>query len=98
MNDDTRNSKVPQKAKDIAKQVKNNNGTPPKGYKGGRKYNNIPVNDGDQKLPDNVNYREYDINPYVIGENRGTERIVIGDNGSVWYTDDHYHSFTRIDE
>lgn len=80
----------------IANQIKSNNGTPPKGYKGGRIYNNKPKS-GDQKLPENINYKEYDINPYIKGQNRGLERIVIGDDGSVWYTDNHYHTFTKIE-
>ena len=88
---------VPDKAKDIAKQVKSNNGAPPKGYKGGRTYKNIPLEEGAQKLPEGVNYREYDINPYVKGQNRGAERIVIGDDNSVWYTNDHYYTFTQIE-
>ena len=88
---------IPDKARDIAKQVKDNNGAPPKGYKGGRTYKNIPLEDGAQKLPEGVNYKEYDINPYIKGQNRGTERIVIGDDGSVWYTNDHYYTFTQIE-
>ena len=88
---------VPNKAKDIAKQVKSNNGTPPEGYKGGRTYKNIPLEEGAQKLPEGVNYREYDINPYNKGQNRGAERIVIGDDNSVWYTNDHYYTFTPIE-
>lgn len=88
---------IPDKARDIAKQVKANNGAPPKGYKGGRTYKNIPLEDGAQKLPEGVNYKEYDINPYIKGQNRGTERIVIGDDGSVWYTNDHYYTFTQIE-
>ena len=88
---------IPDKAKDIAKQVKSNNGAPPKGYKGGRTYKNIPLEEGAQKLPEGVNYREYDINPYVKGQNRGAERIVIGDDNSVWYTNDHYYTFTQIE-
>ncbi|NMA64906.1 MAG: hypothetical protein GX957_01525 [Clostridiaceae bacterium] len=48
-------------------------------------------------MPDGVNYKEYDVNPYVKGQNRGTERIVTGDDGSVWYTNDHYHTFTKIE-
>lgn len=88
---------IPDKARDIAKQVKANNGAPPKGYKGGRTYKNIPLEDGAQKLPEGVNYKEYDINPYVKGQNRGAERIVIGDDGSVWYTDDHYYTFEQIE-
>ena len=88
---------IPDKAKDIAKQVKSNNGAPPKGYKGGRMYKNISLEEGAQKLPEGVNYREYDINPYVKGQNRGAERIVIGDDNSVWYTNDHYYTFTQIE-
>ena len=63
----------------------------------GRVYRSIPLEDGAQKLPDGVNYKEYDINPYVKGQNRGAERIVIGDDGSVWYTNDHYYTFTRME-
>ena len=88
---------IPDKARDIVKQVKAHNGAPPKGYKGGRTYKNIPLEDGAQKLPEGVKYKEYDINPYVKGQNRGTERIVIGDDGSVWYTNDHYYTFTQIE-
>ena len=87
---------VPDKAKEVANQVKDNNGAPPKGYKGGSEYKNQPQNKGDQRLPDDVKYKEYDVNPYVKGQNRGAERIVIGDDGSAWYTKDHYHSFTQI--
>lgn len=40
------------------------------------------------------NYRECDIN--YDGGYRGAERIIYGDDGSVWYTDDHYESFTQL--
>ena len=86
---------VPNKAYDIANKIKSKNGAPPKGYKGGSTFKNIPVKNG-QRLPEGVNYKEYDINSFVKGQNRGTERIVIGDNGAVWYTNNHYHTFTRI--
>ena len=66
-------------------------GSPPAGYKGGKIFQNR-----DNTLPNNTTYREYDINPYVKGQNRGKERIVVGNNGSVWYTNYHYVSFTRI--
>lgn len=88
---------IPDKAKDIANQVKAKNGATPQGYKGGRTYKNIPLEDGAQKLPEGITYKEYDVNPYVKGQNRGTERIVIGDDGSVWYTNDHYMTFTQIE-
>jgi guanyl-specific ribonuclease Sa len=43
-----------------------------------------------------IKYREYDINEYTKGHNTGTERIVIGDDTTVWYTNDHYQTFNRI--
>ena len=90
------NVQIPDKAKDIANQVKAKNGAPPQGYKGGKVYQNQPKGNA-QKLPEGINYKEYDINPYVKGQNRGTERIVIGDDGSVWYTNDHYKTFTKLE-
>ena len=88
---------IPDKVKRVLEQIKANNGTPPKGYKGGRTYNNQSVEGGAQKLPEGVHYREYDVNPYTKGQNRGSERIVIGDDGSAWYTKDHYRSFIKIE-
>ena len=79
----------------VVKHIRNNNGTPPVGYKGGKLYKNLPKH-GEQQLPLNVVYKEYDINPNVKNISRGTERIIIGDDNSVWYTSDHYKSFVRI--
>ena len=39
-------------------------------------------------------YRECDVN--YSGGSRGAERIIYGDDGSIWYTDDHYESFTQL--
>jgi len=86
---------VPSKANDVVNHVNSHNGSPPQGYKGGRTFNNQPVNGG-QKLPGGVTYREYDVNPFVQGQNRGAERVVIGSDGSAWYTNDHYHTFTQM--
>lgn len=86
---------VPEIAFEIVNQVKSINGVPPKGYKGGRVFQN-DARGGGQKLPDGVIYKEYDINPFKQGQNRGKERIVIGDDGSVWYTNDHYTTFIKI--
>lgn len=85
------------KAIEIADYVNTHNGTPPNGYRGGRIYNNNPTQTGAQKLPEGVIYKEYDINPYVPGQGRGAERIVIGNDGSVWYTEDHYYSFIKLE-
>ncbi len=47
-----------------------------------------------ERTPDGES-ESYDVNPYVKGQNRGAERIVIGDDDSVWYTNDHYHTFIK---
>lgn len=94
---DDESDDIPEKAYDVSEQVKKNNGSPPKGYKGGRTYNNIPKEEGAQRLPEGVKYKEYDIHPYQKGSNRGTERIVMGNDGSVWYTNDHYFTFKQME-
>jgi hypothetical protein len=43
-----------------------------------------------------VTYREYVRYPYTPGISRGTERIVIGSDGSRYFTDDHYKTFTKF--
>jgi guanyl-specific ribonuclease Sa len=86
---------------DIIEYVKKNNGTARPGYKGGKNF----INDGrvgGQILPlaeatgAPITYREYDVTPYKKGVSRGEERIVIGSNGTAYYTDDHYTSFTKL--
>jgi RHS repeat-associated protein len=68
--------------------------------KGGKKYTN-DGRDGSVVLPKKdskgnpVTYSEYDINPAPQhGRDRGSERMVIGSDGSAWYTKDHYQSAT----
>ncbi len=39
-------------------------------------------------------YRECDVN--YDGGYRGSERIIFGEDGSIYYTDDHYESFTQL--
>ncbi len=43
-----------------------------------------------------MEYHEYDVNPRRSGVNRGPQRLVVGDDGSAWYTADHYESWVRI--
>ncbi|WP_367865356.1 ribonuclease domain-containing protein [Pedobacter sp. WC2423] len=43
-----------------------------------------------------VAYKEYDVNPKVKGQNRGAERIIIGADGTRYYTGDHYKTFTKF--
>lgn len=49
-----------------------------------------------QVLPGTAKDREYDIHPHVPGINRGVERIIVGSDGSGWYTPDHYKTFIRF--
>ena len=64
-------------------------------YKGGRVWENR-VQNGYQNLPTSTTYKEYDINPFLTNRTRGTERLVVGADGSAWLTIDHYRTFTRL--
>ena len=46
------------------------------------------------QLPSNTRYTECDVN--YTGGYRGGERIVFGKNGSIYYTKDHYDTFTQL--
>jgi ribonuclease T1 len=48
-------------------------------------------------LPSGLLYREYTV-PTPGSPDRGARRLVVGDDGGVYYTSDHYSSFTRLDE
>jgi len=67
------------------------------GYKGGAAFKNA-----DGALPDldrnggTITYREWDVNPYVKGVDRGPERLITGSDGSAYYTGDHYRSFVQF--
>lgn len=66
-------------------------GSAPSGYKGGRTFSNDGRNGG-QVLPGTdssggvITYREWDINRFTPGVDRGPERLVAGSDGSAWYT------------
>lgn len=91
----------PEKAKNVLKQIEKNNGAAPKGFKGGKNYKN-DGRGGGEVLPKTdakgnpVSYKEYDVNPFSKGVNRGAERIVRGSDGKAYYTSDHYGSFTPM--
>lgn len=96
---------VPKKAEDILAEIKKRNGSPPQGYKGGKVFENtggttakpsevLPKSDA---VGNPITYKEYDVNPYQKGVNRGPERIVVGSDGTGYYTSDHYTTFTRME-
>jgi guanyl-specific ribonuclease Sa len=88
---------VPQTAEDTLDYVETHNGAAPPGYKGGTVFQN-----NDNILPNydssgaSITYKEYDINPYQKGVDRGGERVVVGSNGNVYYTNSHYATFTLM--
>lgn len=67
------------------------------GTKGGLTWQNrsgdLPRDDVDGAR---IAYQEWDVNPKRRDQSRDAERIVTGSDGSAWYTDDHYTSFTRM--
>jgi len=68
------------------------------GTKAGKSYKNR-----DSKLPtvnskgDNITYKEYDVNDKIPNMNRDAERLVRGSDGNIYYTNDHYGSFIKIE-
>ncbi|HEY5371176.1 MAG TPA: ribonuclease domain-containing protein [Hanamia sp.] len=90
------NPEIPQKGYDVLKYIRANHHSMP-GYVGGRAFSNrekiVPQFD-DKGNP--IKYQEWDVNPKIEGQNRGTDRILTGSDGRAWYTDDHYKSFKEI--
>jgi RHS repeat-associated protein len=73
-------------------------GAPFPGYRGGGTFENRGPG---MRLPESgpsgpISYREWDVNPYTRGVNRGGERLVTGSDGSAYYTTNHYDTFVRI--
>jgi len=48
------------------------------------------------QLPDNPGRVWYECDVNCAGGYRGPERIVYSNDGLIYYTDDHYESFTRL--
>ena len=92
-------TKVPQKAKDALDKIDKDPETYLEDYYGGIEFKNKPnTKIGETKIPNKniTSYTEYDINPYKYGKPRGTERLVVGRDGSAWYTPDHYKTWYQI--
>ena len=69
-------------------------------YQRGKIGGGKPFYNKEKRLPqgrgrNRIRYTEYDVNPYN-GRGRDAERIVVGSNGKVYYTGDHYSSFEEI--
>jgi guanyl-specific ribonuclease Sa len=83
---------VPDKARQVLREIEARHGQPPPGYVGNRHFGNF-----ERRLPPG-RYREYDVDPLESGRNRGPERIVIEQRTRrAWYTGDHYRTFVPMD-
>lgn len=51
------------------------------------KFNDLPSIDSNGSA---ITYREFNANDRISEQGRGTERVVVGSDGSVYYTDSHY--------
>ena len=93
---DNNNAGIPQKVYEVLKYIRANHHAMNR-YVGGRVFTNreniVPQMDGKGNP---ITYQEWDVNPKIQGQNRGTERILTGSDGRAWYTDDHYQSFKEI--
>lgn len=96
LNENGNSSGIPQKVYDVLKYIRDNHHAMP-GYVGGRVFTNREkiVPQFDEK-GNPIDYQEWDVNPKIEGQNRGTERILTGSDGRAWYTNDHYKSFKEI--
>ena len=81
----------------VKEYANSHDGKAPVGYKGGNQFRNDKgALQQSMKNGFAVTYREYDVNPFVKGINRGVERLVIGSNGLAYKTVDHYLSFQLL--
>ena len=87
---------IPAYARDTLAYIRQHAFAPP-GFVGGRIYGNY-----DGQLPrynarrKRIEYREWDVRPRAEKRNRGSERLVTGSDGRVWYTADHYRTFVEV--
>ncbi|PPG93648.1 RHS repeat-associated core domain-containing protein, partial [Rathayibacter rathayi] len=71
--------------------------------KGGQRWNNDPK-PGHTRLPTStadgtpIEYKEYELDPKIPGQRRPSPRVVTGDDGSTYYSPDHYHNFFLMRE
>jgi len=88
-------SKAPKYVRQIVDHLKRaRHMNPPRGFKGGRVFRNR-----EGKLPPGKTYYEFDVHPLRPGVSRGTERLVVDREKTVfYYTKDHYNTFIQIQQ
>lgn len=96
LNKKEKNKDIPQKVYVVLQYIRANHHAM-EGHVGGRVFTNrekIVPNADTHGAP--IHYQEWDVNPKIQGQNRGSERILTGSDGRAWYTNDHYQTFTEI--
>lgn len=91
-----KNHDIPQKVYDVLHYIQQHQEAP-EGYVGGREFKNLEHR-LDSKTSDGrkIHYQEWDVNPKVKGRNRGSERLITGDDDRAWYTSNHYKTFKEV--
>lgn len=96
LNKKEKKSVIPQKVYNVLQYIRANHHAM-EGYVGGRVFTNreiiVPNADAHGDL---IHYQEWDVNPKIQGQTRGSERILTGSDGRAWYTNDHYQTFIEI--
>ncbi len=68
------------------------------GTSSGSKYLNrdgkLPTMDG---AGNSITYKEFDVNNKLPNADRDAQRFIVGSDGSIYYTDDHYLTFIEIE-
>jgi len=87
---------IPVHARETLAYVRQHGYAPP-GHVGGRVFGNyegqLPRYNAKRRR---IEYREWDVRPRAEGKNRGSERLVTGNDGRAWYTADHYRTFLEV--
>ena len=92
---------VPHAALEVFSYAQAHGGATQEGYVGGRVFYDDARSHGavlphTSKGEDQILYREYDVRPKQNGMSRGAERVVIGSDGSAYYSSDHYQHFKKF--
>ncbi|MGX7417388.1 ribonuclease domain-containing protein [Carnobacterium gallinarum] len=70
----------------------------PPGTKAGSSFKNrdarLPTMDKNGKF---ITYQEFDVNSKLPNVGRDSERFVKGSDGNLYYTNDHYENFVKIE-
>ena len=96
INEDSGDQLIPSKVFKVLEHIRKYHEAP-EGYVGGREFKNREHRLAERTVDGRkIRYLEWDVNPKVEGQNRGSERLVTGDDDKAWYTDDHYNTFYEV--